>query len=132
MKPPVSLASAVKTTGVEGATVIATFQSSQPLSRPIAAPGVMAMAMRKSSQVAEGTRKEQTRAHPTVLDELDAPLPCSKRPWACWMAPDRTVVPRSGRRGRRFKSFHPDSRLRRSQPCDAGRPAARASSKVQL
>ena len=28
--------------------------------------------------VGEGTRKEQTCAHPTVLDELDAPLPCSQ------------------------------------------------------
>ena len=74
--------------------------------RTVATPGV-----------AEGTRKEQTHRHSTVLDELDAPVSCSKRTWACAMARDRTVVPRSGRRGRRFKSCHPDSRLRRSQPC---------------
>ena len=59
-----------------------------------------------------------------MLDELDAPVSCSKRTWACAMARDRTVVPRSGRRGRRFKSCHPDSRLRRSQACGAGRPDA--------
>src|SRR5450631_528119 len=67
---------------------------------------------RTSSQ---GTEKEQTQAHRTALDEPDAPLSCSERPRACSMARQRTVIPRSGRRGRRFKSCHPDRYSRRPE-----------------
>ena len=51
---------------------------------------------------------EQTLAHRTALDEPDAPLSCSECHRPCSMARQCTVVPRSGRRGRRFKSCHPD------------------------
>ena len=63
----------------------------------------------------QGTRKEQTRGHRTALDEPDAPLSCSKRHRPCSMTRQCTVVPRSGRRGRRFKSCHPDRYSRRPE-----------------
>ena len=69
-----------------------------------------------AENVGEGTKKEQTQAHRTALDEPDAPLSCSERPRACSAVRQRTVVPRSGRRGRRFKSCHPDQ-CRRSLTC---------------
>ena len=72
--------------------------------------------------VSEGTRREQTPEHPTGPDEPHAPFSCSERAWACWMTRDRPVVPRSGRRGRRFKSCHPDSRVRRSQALPRASP----------
>src|SRR5664279_1341895 len=62
--------------------------------------------------VTRATKKEQTQAHRTAPDEQDAPLSCSKRHRPCSTARQRTVVPRSGRRGRRFKSCHPDHRHR--------------------
>ena len=65
--------------------------------------------------VGEGTKKEQILAHRTALDEPDAPLTCSERHRPYSTALQRTVVPRSGRRGRRFKSCHPDQHHRRSQ-----------------
>ena len=61
-----------------------------------------------SENVGEGTKKEQTQAHRTAPDEQDAALSCSERHRPCSKARQRTVVPRSGRRGRRFKSCHPD------------------------
>jgi hypothetical protein len=62
----------------------------------------------KAENVGEGTKKEQTLAHRTAPDEPDAPLTCSERHRPYSTALQRTVVPRSGRRGRRFKSCHPD------------------------
>ena len=56
----------------------------------------------------QGTKKEQTQGHRTALDEPDAPLSCSECHRPCSMTRQRTVIPRSGRRGRRFKSCHPD------------------------
>jgi hypothetical protein len=70
----------------------------------------------KAENVCEGTKKEQTLAHRTALDEPDAPLSCSKRHRTCSMTRQCTVIPRSGRRGRRFKSCHPDQ-CRRSLTC---------------
>jgi hypothetical protein len=78
----------------------------------------------KAENVGEGTKKEQTQAHRTALDEPDAPLSCSERPRACSTARQRTVVPRSGRRGRRFKSCHPDQ-CHRSLTCGNAVPCAR-------
>ena len=69
-----------------------------------------------AENVGEGTKKEQTLAHRTAPDEQNAPLPCSERHRTCSTARQRTVVPRSGRRGRRFKSCHPDH-SRRSLTC---------------
>ena len=48
-------------------------------------------------------KKEQTQAHRTALDEPDVPLSCSERHRPCSTAPQCTVVPRSGRRGRRVQ-----------------------------
>jgi hypothetical protein len=56
----------------------------------------------------QGTKKDQTQGHRTALDEPDAPLSCSERHRPCSVTRQRTVIPRSGRRGRRFKSCHPD------------------------
>src|SRR5665811_1569575 len=72
--------------------------------------GVLARAytrfeQRAASDRSTGTEKEQTQAHRTAPD---APLSCSECHRPCSMARERTVVPRSGRRGRRFKSCHPD------------------------
>ena len=69
---------------------------------------------------------EQTLAHRTALDEPDAPLSCSECHRPCSMARQRTVVPRSGRRGRRFKSCHPDH-SRRSLTCGNAVSCARFS-----
>jgi hypothetical protein len=57
-------------------------------------------------------------------DEPDAPLSCSGCRRPCSMAQQRTVVPRSGRRGRRFKSCHPDQ-CHRSLICGHAVPYAR-------
>src|ERR1019366_5055270 len=70
----------------------------------------------KAENVGEGTKKEQTLAHRTALDEPDEPLSCSERHRTCSTARQRTVVPRSGRRGRRFKSCHPDQWKRSFRP----------------
>jgi len=71
-----------------------------------------ATAQAKAENVGEGTKKEQTQPHRTARDEPDAPLSCSECHRPCSTARQRTVVPRSGRRGRRFKSCHPDHRHR--------------------
>jgi hypothetical protein len=68
--------------------------------------------------------KEQTLAHWTALNEPDAPLSCLECHRPCSMARQRTVVPRSGRRGRRFKSCHPDQ-CHRSPTCANAVPCAR-------
>ena len=62
-----------------------------------------------------GNKKEQTQAHRTAPDEPDAPLSCSERHRTYSMTRQCTVIPRSGRRGRRFKSCHPDQYSRRSE-----------------
>jgi hypothetical protein len=77
-----------------------------PIADPPGPQGDMA-AQVKAENVGEGTEKEQTQAHRTALDEPDAPLPCSERHRPYSAARQCTVVPRSGRRGRRFKSCHP-------------------------
>jgi len=87
-------------------------------------PALIYRAQAKAENVGEGTKKEQTQAHRTALDEPDAPLSCSERHRPCSMARQRTVVPRSGRRGRRFKSCHPDQCSRRSSLKDRGRVKA--------
>ena len=56
----------------------------------------------------QGTEMEQTQAHRAAPNEPEAPLSCSERRPTCSAARQRTVVPRSGRRGRRFKSCHPE------------------------
>ena len=71
-----------------------------------------------------GNRKEQTQAHRTAPDEPDAPLSCSECHRPCSTARQRTAVPRSGRRGRRFKSCHPDQ-CHRSLTCGNAVPYAR-------
>jgi hypothetical protein len=71
--------------------------------------GVQSLRSRPGGGVrGEGTEKGKTQVHRAVLDEPDAPLSCSERPRPCSAARQRTVIPRSGRRGRRFKSCHPD------------------------
>ena len=82
----------------------------------------------KAENVGEGTKKEQTQAHRTALDEPDAPLSCSERHRTCSMTRRRTVVPRSGRRGRRFKSCHPDRYSCRSSLKERGRVKALVTS----
>src|ERR1035437_9472317 len=62
----------------------------------------------RTGHEARQQKKEQTQAHRTAPDEPDAPLTCSERHRSYSTALQRTVVPRSGRRGRRFKSCHPD------------------------
>ena len=79
-------------------------------------PGaVRALNARRRRASAREQNKDQTLAHRTALDESDAPLLCSECHSPCSMARQRTVVPRSRRRGRRLKSCHPDQYHRRSQ-----------------
>jgi len=59
------------------------------------------VASEANMEPSQGTEKEQTLAHRTALDEPDAPLSCSERHRTCSTARQCTVVPRSGRRGRR-------------------------------
>ena len=107
----------------------------RPHGYPISGPGQTSVRVSGPKThnpiVGEGTRKEQTQRHPTVLDELGAPLSCSKRAWACAMAQDGTVVPRSGRRGRRFKSCHPDHTCAGHSPAEASVAPAKLGPKEQ-
>jgi hypothetical protein len=75
-----------------------------------------------------GNKKEQTLAHRTARDEPDAPLSCSECHRPCSTARQRTVVPRSGRRGRRFKSCTPHQCHRAlMRECPALRAASHSS-----
>jgi hypothetical protein len=68
-----------------------------------------ATAQVKAETVGEGTEKEQTLAHRTELDEPDASRSCSERHRTYSTALQRTVIPRSRRRGRRFNPVTPTS-----------------------
>jgi hypothetical protein len=71
-----------------------------PLLPPVEGPTTVAF----EAGMKPGNRKGTTLAHRTAPDEPDAPPSCSKGPRAYSAARQRTVVPRSGLRGRRFKS----------------------------